>query len=421
MFDPMFVPPRYIAALIRFANTVLPRVAPLFGHAHAVRVEKEDLARLEPLRPHRALICPNHPTETDPIVLFWLAKLYRQPFTYLATRETLDGPRGWLLNRIGVYSVIRGFPDRESLRMSRRLLAEQDRKVVIFPEGQIYERNDQLLTFHTGVAQIGFWALDDLQKAGREPFLPLVPVAIRYRCMADPRPAIEAGLADLERTLQLPAGGAREAGGEREAGPPLDSYARLVRVGSRVLANIEREEGLAVDESAELGERIAAARRAALRRVANAAGTEVDESQAPADQLHETFNRLKAWVGVLDDEHTDYDERRFRHRLETAAPLFRDLLRLQNFIAMTGDYVAAEPTAERFLEVLGCLQLEVFGRVRHRTPLEALVRIGEPIRLEERYEEYRKSKRAVVTAVTEEMEGRIRAMLRETARHATPL
>ena len=100
---------------------LLPRLAPLFGNVYDVGVPPEDFARLEALRPYRAILCPNHPTETDPIVLFWLARMLRQPFNYCATRQTLDGLRGKLLNQVGVYSVIRGFPDRESLRMSRRL------------------------------------------------------------------------------------------------------------------------------------------------------------------------------------------------------------------------------------------------------------------------------------------------------------
>src|SRR6188474_919543 len=111
MFDPMFVPPRHNAALFSLSNLLLPRLAHFFGNVYAVKVPPEDFARLTALRESRALLCPNHPTETDPIVVFWLARMLGQPFNYLATRETLDGPRGRLLNQIGVYSVIRGFPD----------------------------------------------------------------------------------------------------------------------------------------------------------------------------------------------------------------------------------------------------------------------------------------------------------------------
>jgi hypothetical protein len=335
--------------------------------------------------------------------------MLREQFNYVATRETLDGLRGRLLNHVGVYSVIRGFPDRESLRMSRRLLAEMDRKLVIFPEGQVYEHNDTLIAFHTGVAQIGFWALDDLEKAGREPTLPILPIAIKYRCCAPPGPPIARALADLERTLGLPAGSG------------MTAYDRLTRAGLRVLANVEREEGMKPDESAGLTDRIAAVRRKTLDRVARAAGAGLNDQAPPADQLHTLFNQLKAWVGVLDEEHSEYDERRYRHRLQVAAPLFQELLRLQNFIVISGDYVSQEPSAERFLEVLVCLQNEVFGKVRHRARLKAIVRIAEPIRLEERYADYRKNKREVVAEVTREMQATIWSMLQEMSREATPM
>lgn len=409
MFDPMFVPPRHHAGLFWFAETFVPRLAPLFGNVHGLTVEPESREQLHALRAERALLCPNHPTETDPIVVFWLAKTLGQRFNFLATRETLDGPRGWLLNRIGVYSVIRGFPDRESLRATRKLLAEQDRKVVIFPEGLVYEHNDKLLEFQSGVAQLGFWAMDDLVKAGKEPSLPIVPLAIRYRCCGEPGPYIERGLGDLERKLHL------------EPLAKAGFYARLLRIGGEVLSNIERAEGVKPDESHDLTTRIAAARRRLLERVAQAIGTKVNDRQPAGEQLHELTNALRAWVGVLPDQHTDYEERLYRQRAATAAPLFAELMRLHNFVALSGDYVASEPTAERFLEVLGRLQKEVLGQVRHAAPLRAIVRAAPPIRLEARYETYRQNKREVVADVTRTMEATIRGMLQEMAHEATPL
>src|SRR5260370_23998012 len=94
--------------------------------------------------------------------------------------EGCEGQWGWLIQRLGAYSIHRGLPDRQSLRMTRRLLAEMDRKVVIFPEGETYEHNDALIPFQQGVVQIGFGALDDVQKSGREPSLPVLPIAVKY-------------------------------------------------------------------------------------------------------------------------------------------------------------------------------------------------------------------------------------------------
>ncbi|HTE20346.1 MAG TPA: 1-acyl-sn-glycerol-3-phosphate acyltransferase [Armatimonadota bacterium] len=409
MFKPMFVPPRDNPLMVRLVNSVLPVAAHLLANIRDVEVPPEDFAHLRELHAHRALLSPNHPTGMDPVVLLWVSRMLGRSFNYLAAREALQGPKGWLLNQVGAYSVIRGIADRESLRTTRRLLAEQDRKVVIFPEGEVYEHNDRLLAFQSGVAQIGFWALDDLVKAGKTAALPILPVAIKYRCVDSPRPAIENGLRGLERALNLaPAAN-------------LGAYQRLCRIGDRVISTLERQVGLPVSEGGDLGPRIAAGRQRMLQRVAEAIHVEVNEEQSPADQIHLLFHELKEWVGTLPEDASDYDRRLYGHRVEVATPLFNDLQRLQSFIAVTGDYVAAEATAERFLDVMGRLEQEVFGEVRNRVPRQALVRIAPPIPLEERYDDYRKNKRAVVAAVTGDLETAIRGMLQELSRRSTPI
>jgi 1-acyl-sn-glycerol-3-phosphate acyltransferase len=409
VFDPMFVPPREHPLVLRIANLTLPLLAQSMGNIRDFHVEPDDLAHLEVLRKHRAILAPNHPTANDPFVMFWLSRRFGQHFNYLAAREVLVGLNGWIMNRVGTYSVIRGVPDRESLRTTRRLLGELDRKVVIFPEGEIYEHNDKLLAFQSGVVQIGFWVLDDLAKRNQPLAMPLIPVAIKYRCIDSPRQAIDNALQALEQALDLPAPG------------NLSAYQRLRRVGDRVLTSLERHAGLKEAEGGDLDERIRTVRQRTLERVAERIGTHVNPNEPPADQLHMLFHQLKSWVGMLADDHHDYDERLYQKRVQDAVPLFAELQRLQNFIALTGDYVAAEATAERFLDVLGRLEKEVLGSIRHSVPREARIRIAPPIRLEDRYTEYRQSKRQVVADVTRELEGNIRRMLQELSKDATPI
>jgi len=134
MFNPMFVPPRHNPGMIRLANLTLPLLAHFMGNIRDVQIPDEEFAHLEALRDERAILTPNHPTGNDPFVPFFLSRKLRQPFHYLAAREILVGFKGWVMNQVGAYSVIRGIADRPSLRATRALLAEQDRKVVIFPE-----------------------------------------------------------------------------------------------------------------------------------------------------------------------------------------------------------------------------------------------------------------------------------------------
>ncbi len=409
MYKPMFVPPRDNALIRGVANALLPSFSQSIGNIRDVRIAPESLEIAREAASNRVIFSPNHPTGNDPIVMIWISKLLGQPFNYLAAREVFVGVKGWFLNQLGAYSVIRGVPDRESLRATRKLLAEQDRRLVIFPEGEIYEYNDTLLVFQSGVAQIGFWTLDDLEKRGKKPELPIVPVAIKYRCSDVPRLAIEKSLDALESALDL------------DGSAKMRMYPRLLRVGDKVLTSLERQEGLKPQPDGELNPRITAVRQKVMERVAHAIGTEIQAGQSPADQLHHLYFDLKSWVGLLPPDHSDYDERLYEQRMDIAEPLFKDLTRLQNFIAVTGDYVAAEATAERFLDVLGRLEKEVLGVIRHNVPREALVKIAPPIRLEEHYQAYQTKKREAVANVTRSMEETIRAMLRELSQESTPI
>ena len=83
--------------------------------------------------------------------------------------------------------------------------------------------------------------------------------------------------------------------------------------------------------------------------------------------------------------------------------------------------MADEPTAERFLEVLNSFQHEVFGRIRHRAPFAASVRVATPLALGERLAEYRERKREVVKQATEDTRAAIRLLLSEMQDEATPL
>lgn len=408
MFKPMFIPPRHNGIICRLTHGVLPSLAPAFANIQDVRVSEEDMDRLRALGPNRAILAPNHPTGLDPVILFWVSKLLGEHFHYLAAREALVGWKGWFMNQIGAYSVIRGFPDRESIRATRRLLAELDRKVVIFPEGEIYEHNDTLLSFQPGVAQLGFWALEDLARLKKEPVLPLVPVAFKYRLCDSPRPAIENSLRSMEAALDLDP-------------TSLTAYERLRRIAETMLKALEGEIGLKSDPARPLTDRIREYRTAFIRRLAASIGAELDPEMTTAEQLHDLANELRAYVGELPDEHHSYDLRRYRRRMEIAAPLFAELQRFQNFIAVTGDYIAQHPTAERFLEILGRLEKELFGEIRLRVPREALVRVGVAIRLEERLDDYRANKRGTVRAVTAQLETEIRTMLQELSAAGTPL
>ena len=145
-----FRPPKPTSWFLRAGEAVLPFVLRKVYGIVSVRYEDAELERLRKLLNERILITPNHPTNAEPAVMFDLAKRVRKPFYYLSNREAFDrawGLFGFILQSSGAYSIIRGAPDRESFKMTRRLLTEGTNQLVIFPEGEVYSQNDTLLPF----------------------------------------------------------------------------------------------------------------------------------------------------------------------------------------------------------------------------------------------------------------------------------
>jgi 1-acyl-sn-glycerol-3-phosphate acyltransferase len=404
-----FRPPLDNPFIIRVAQIVAPWVARLWRQVVAIDIPKEDLSRLRALQDQRFLLCSNHPTLGDPVVIIELSRRLGMRFNGMAAREMFIGPAGWLFQRMGGYSVRRGAPDREAIRTTRRLLAEEDRKVVVFPEGVTYEHNDLLLPFQSGVIQIGFWVLEDLEKLGKEVRLPMVPVAIKYLLIGDARPAIARRLAALERALGLP---------EALAG---NLYQRLRVVGERVLVRMEREFGLSPSPDTPLADRIAAAKEHVLSHVTQELDAHPPPGAAPAERMHFLDNAMAAYLAEYAQSDVEYERRLHRRRLEIAAPLAADLRRLHNFLAVSDGYVAAGMTEERFLEVLARLEVEVLGRQERRLPSRALLRVGETLALGEFFPEYRQNKRAAVAAATEALQCRVGELLQPLSEMGRPL
>ncbi|MES2464642.1 MAG: hypothetical protein V4671_29110, partial [Armatimonadota bacterium] len=116
-----FISAQPTPAVHGFFQTVLPLILPWLGIV-SVDYRSEDLDLLRSLANRRVLLTPNHPTNTEPALLFHLSCAVRQPFHYLACRETFDhlgGLWGKVIRRVGAFSVVRGTVDRASFRATR--------------------------------------------------------------------------------------------------------------------------------------------------------------------------------------------------------------------------------------------------------------------------------------------------------------
>ena len=122
----------------------------------------------ENLPEHGALLCPNHNSNWDPVLV-----ALKVPVNYrlhiMAKKELFcNKVFDWVLRKLGAFPVDRGEGDIEAVKTALKAIKSGD-NLLIFPEGTRNENQEltRLLPFHEGSLKIA-------QKSG----CPVIPVAI---------------------------------------------------------------------------------------------------------------------------------------------------------------------------------------------------------------------------------------------------
>lgn len=339
------------------------------------------------------LITPNHPDHADCSVLYELSRMLRQPFRYMAAYQIFTGMAGWVLPRVGVFSVDREGADLSAFKAAVNTLADGKVPLVIFPEGEIYRLAEQLTPLREGAFAIAAAAARKLDGTGRK--LWIVPMGLCYRFQPghDPLPALRSVMDRLEtrftwrvqsqkplvdRILSYADGILSLKEVEYLGSPRPGSFKeRSLNLIEQILAPIESRR-LKGRHAATIPERVKDVRRACLE--------------------------------VLEDAATAQDGPACRQARDDLEDLF---LVIQIF-SYPGGYVRQRPTLERVAETLMKCE-EDFLQVDQAPPRAArtaIVRIGEPIDLTARIAmEGRSRSRQFVPALTSEIEGRLQALL----------
>ena len=371
----------------------------------------------------RLLLAFRHSDVDDPLCGLWLfgrglPRLARQRgirlrrplhvhFLYDRGMPLWGGrPLGWLLAGLGGVALRRGRrPDWGALRQARRLMLEGAFPLALAPEGATNGHGECLGPLQPGAAQLALWCCDDLRRAGRRQAVWIVPIGIRYSYPGRPWRRLDRLLGQLERQLAL---------GPHQPLPPVPPalqaapadlqrrYRRLLRLGLTLLEELEGFYGRfypAVPMAARSTPGLAAPEDGH-----GADGNGVDGSGEDSARTHPAAS-LEQRLADLLDRALQVAERHFGleasgtladrcRRLEEAgwqwiyredlpprrqlSPLQRSLadrvaheaslalvhMRLvESFVAVSGHYVAEQPSFERFAET--CLLLhDALARLR---------------------------------------------------------
>jgi 1-acyl-sn-glycerol-3-phosphate acyltransferase len=407
-----FRAPKNNSLFIKLVQYIIEPIMLLFiPKISKIEVDPGDLSLLKKLKGKRVILTPNHGEMTEPYVIFALSRMLHEKFNYLTAREVFEDyfPAGRLLQALGCYSVIRGVPDRNALRATTEILMKGKHWLVIFPEGVAMGLSDALMPFQPGIGQFAFRAYDELTKKGEDFHIVLVPIAIKTFYTQNMDNSFDQALRRLEVRL-LPGTDQTKK----------DYLARLLSLGEALLKSREKEYGVLPRPDASFSERIHFMKELIITTTASQIGVDDHPSQILPDRLRVLINALDR-ISHQQNQEKGHDQESFQALRDRLKVLRRSLETATNFMALDPGYLELEMTVERFLDIVGLLEREVFGKRRFWGQRKAIIRVGEPVDLNDFAGQYRISRKETFQEISGVLEAKVRKMLLELSSRSEPM
>jgi hypothetical protein len=443
-----FIPPAFNPLVLRGVHLLLPSW--ISWNTAISQVEAENVEELVDLYRQfqdgkvRFLLAFRHPKTDDP---FCLAYLFSQLVPKVARKQNkaLQMPIhahfiydrgiplwagsyvGWLASRLGGTSIQRGKADWTGLRSARDLFANGKFPMAAAPEGATNGLSEIISPLEPGIAQLGFWCAEDLQKQERSEQVLIVPVGIKYSYVSPPWRAIADLLSELEA-----ASGLVVTQPAHSQVPCLESlYPRLLTLAEHLLSlmedfyqkfyhqtlpDVQKIAAETSDRNAALVIRLQALLDTALRI------SEEYFNLLSKGELSDRCRRVEqaGWNYIFREEFKDIKalspvEKALGDRVADEANSRMWHMRLvESFVAVSGNYIRDKPTAERFAEttlILWKMITRITGNKAVKLPQigkqKVKITIGEPISVSELYPAYKENRvgaRKAVAKLTNDLQ-----------------
>ncbi|WP_413166335.1 1-acyl-sn-glycerol-3-phosphate acyltransferase [Capilliphycus salinus ALCB114379] len=433
-----FLPPDFQPGVLKFTQWIVPwwiRLKTPITQIDAENVEQlVELYQKFQQEKIRFLLAFRHPNPDDPLPISQL--IWRKvPGQARKQNITLKSPvhahfmydRGiplwagnyvtWLFPKLGGTSILRGKLDRKGLKSARNLFANGRFPMAAAPEGATNGLNYQVSPLEPGIAQLGFWCVEDLEKAQRCEDVFIVPLGIQYHYLQENWQALAQVLGQIETDCGLTNNNSQPT--------PSALYPRLVNLGNYLLDLMENfyrqyyHQPIPKNTNEELPIR--------LQRLLDIA-LQVAESYfaiQPKGSLTERCRRLEqtGWDYIYREDIKDAEslspvERGLANRIAEEASLRMWHMRLvESFVAVSGKYVQENPTFDRFAQItiiIWTMIMRLKGGNPNRTPYlgkqRVEITVGEPISVSQRWSDYKTNRRQAVENLTQQLQSSLEKM-----------
>ncbi|MBE9141825.1 lysophospholipid acyltransferase family protein [Planktothrix mougeotii] len=324
----------------------------------------------------------------------------------------------WLFPKLGGTSILRGKVDRLGLRSARDLFLTGQFPLAAAPEGATNGHNQSISPLEPGIAQLGFWCVEDLEKAERTEEVYLVPIGIQYFYIQDNWDGLEILISQLEKDCNLPQG--------TEDLTVTSLYSRLMRLGNYLLDTMENfyrqfyHRSIPQDETLDFSDR--------LKRLLDIALTVSEEyfNLKPTEDLSSRCRRLEqaGWdciyrYNLKGNDNWSAVELGLADRVAIEASLRMWNMRLvESFVAVTGRYIRENPTFDRFAETT-LIVWRMINQLKGNTSIKppnlgkkrAKLTVGEPISVNQKWSDYQTNRRQAVANLTQDLQNALEQMI----------
>jgi 1-acyl-sn-glycerol-3-phosphate acyltransferase len=396
-----FKPPKNNRFYEWLGRTGLPFVL-WWNNYEGVNIARADIEKIQALGNQRTIICSNHSHRHDPIFLFSLGALLKEQFNFIAAREIFDwwplGMHGYCIQRVGAYSITRGTIDRPSLSMSKQLILDGKRKLVVFPECEISGSDDRLLPIEPGLAGLFLKSMEAVQAQYPGEPVNVLPVGLKYKYVQDISRTLHNSLTRIENELKI----------DNSHLDLPDRFNLAVREWVSIIASEFRmghSNWAGTETIADFDSIIAGL----IEHVADCLNADVSGKDAP-QAVHALRNRLNEILKV-DGYISPYRGRVHEQRLQYFSrfeDLFDTIIRLA---ALREFRVLSGVSQENLASGIDLLEREMFGKATQKGQRIVYFKVGDAINLTDRFDQYQENKRAEVDWLTAAIEQQLRDML----------
>ncbi|AVH73556.1 glycerol acyltransferase [Nostoc sp. 'Lobaria pulmonaria (5183) cyanobiont'] len=434
-----FIPPAFNPLLLRGVHLLLPSW--IKWQTPITQIEADNVEVLVDLYRQfqdgkiRFMLAFRHPKTDDPFCLgYLLSQLV--PKVARSQNITLQLPIhahfiydrgiplwagshvGWIASHLGGTPIQRGKADWTGLRSARELFANGKFPMAAAPEGATNGLSENISPLEPGIAQLGFWCAEDLQKAGSDQQVLIVPVGIKYSYVDAPWDAIANLLNELEAASGLPVNAAENASIE-------SLYPCLLTLAEHLLSLMEkfytRFYHLKLTDAKTVGKEIEnrnealAVRLQALLNAALLISEQYFDLQSKGT-LSDRCRRVEqaGWNYIFREDFKDVKgvsavEKALGDRIAEEANARMWHMRLvESFVAISGNYIRENPTVERFAEttlILWQMIAKIKGNKTVQRPQlgkqKVKITVGEPISISEHYPAYKENRLGARQAIAD--------------------